>query len=271
MLERDSLVAEVLADLIDLLQPADDQPLEIELRRDAEVAVLVERVVVRDERPGERAAVARLEHRRLHLDEAPLVEDAPDRRNRAGTEQSVLARLLVHQQVEVALAVAQLDVREAVERVGERRRDARQHLERVHHQRGLPAPRLRRRADDADDVAEVDVDLAGALEGAQELDSPGAVDEVEEHELAQVASRQHTAGEASRRPGLRTVLERPRLREDRCDLVAVGKALRRGHSRESIGPRSPSRQGCRRRALPRRAASRVRTEAAATPAASDSR
>ena len=76
VLERDALVAEVLADLVDLLEPADDQALEVELGRDAQVAVLVERVLVRDERLGERAAVARLQDGRLDLDEAPLVEDA---------------------------------------------------------------------------------------------------------------------------------------------------------------------------------------------------
>ena len=74
VLERDALVAEVLADLVDALEPADDQPLEVELGRDAEVEVRVELVVVRDERPRKGAAVARLEDRCLDLDEAPLVE-----------------------------------------------------------------------------------------------------------------------------------------------------------------------------------------------------
>ena len=72
----DALVAEVLADLVDLLEAADDEPLEVELGRDAEVEILVEDVVVRDERLGERAAVARLEDRRLDLDEALAVEIA---------------------------------------------------------------------------------------------------------------------------------------------------------------------------------------------------
>ena len=74
VLERDALVAEVLADLVDPLEPADDQALEVELRRDAQVVVGVERVVVRHERLCECAAVARLEDGRLDLDETPLVE-----------------------------------------------------------------------------------------------------------------------------------------------------------------------------------------------------
>ena len=80
VLVRDALVAEVLADLVDALEAAHDQPLEVELGRDAEVEVGFELVRVRDERVGERAAVARLEHGRLDLDEALLVEVAADRR-----------------------------------------------------------------------------------------------------------------------------------------------------------------------------------------------
>ena len=79
MLERDALVAEVLADLVDALEAADDQALEVELGGDPQVERLVELVVVRRERPRERAAVARLQDRRLDLDEAVLVERAADR------------------------------------------------------------------------------------------------------------------------------------------------------------------------------------------------
>ena len=229
MLERDAFVAEVLADLVDLLEPADDQPLEIELGGDAEIAILVERVPVRHERLGERAAVARLQDGRLDLDEAPLVEDPPDRRDRARADERVLARLVVHQQVEVALAVAQLDVGQPVERVGERRADAREQLERVDEERRLAAARLRGRSRRADDVAEVDVDLARDLGGAHQLDAAAAVDEVEEDELPHVAARHHASGEAALRLGGRAVGERLRVGADGGDLVAVGKALRGGH------------------------------------------
>src|SRR3954452_14680302 len=150
---------------------------------------------MRDEGLGERAAVARLENRRLDLDEPPLVEDAPDRRHHARTDDRVLARLLVHQQIEVALAVAELDVGHAVERVRQRRADAREQIQRIDLQRRLPAPRLRGMPDDADDVAKMDVDLARALDWTEQLHPPRAVDEVEEDELAHVAASHHPAGE----------------------------------------------------------------------------
>ena len=229
VLERDALVAEVLADLVHLLETADDQALQVELGRDAQVVVRVERVPVGDERLGKRAAVPRLQDRRLHLDEAPAVERAADRRDDARADERDLARVLVHQQVEVALPIALLDVGETVERVGKRRVDAREHLERVDLERRLASSRLRRRADDADDVAEMHVDLARALDRAEQLDPPAAVDEVEEDELAHVAARHHAAGEAALRVGGCAVVEWLSLGANARDLVAVGEALRRGH------------------------------------------
>ncbi len=82
VLLRDALVAEVLAELVDALQPADDAALEVQLGRDPQEQRAVERVVVGRERPRRGAAVERLQHRRLDLDEALLVEVAADRRDR---------------------------------------------------------------------------------------------------------------------------------------------------------------------------------------------
>src|SRR5438128_1263321 len=78
-------------------------------------------------------------------------------------------------------------------------------------------------------------DLAGALDGAKQLDPSRAVDEVEEHELAHVAARHHAAGEPPLRLGRGAVLEPLRLHTDDRDLVAVGKPLRRAHPGESTG------------------------------------
>ena len=70
MLVGDPLVAEVLAELVDPLEAADDAALEVQLGGDAQVQVAVELVVVGRERARERAAVQRLQDRRLDLDEA---------------------------------------------------------------------------------------------------------------------------------------------------------------------------------------------------------
>jgi hypothetical protein len=46
VLVADPLVAEVAADLVDRLETADDQALEVELERDPQVEVVIEGVVV---------------------------------------------------------------------------------------------------------------------------------------------------------------------------------------------------------------------------------
>src|SRR5207244_6595402 len=103
-------------------------------------------------------------------------------------EDRVAPRALVHQQVEVAAAVALLDVRDAVERVRERRADLRKELEPADCEGGLAAFCLRSDAGDPDDVAEVEVDGAAELVGlGEQLDAAAAVDEVEEHQLPHVA------------------------------------------------------------------------------------
>ena len=53
----------------------------MQLEGDAQIQVAVQGVVVRHERTRMPAAGNLLEHRRLDIDEAPLVEQAPQRRD----------------------------------------------------------------------------------------------------------------------------------------------------------------------------------------------
>ena len=68
VLGADALVAEVAVDLVDAVKAADDQPLQIKLRRDAQKEIQIERVVVRREGPRRRAAGDLLHHRRLDFE-----------------------------------------------------------------------------------------------------------------------------------------------------------------------------------------------------------
>ena len=79
VLPPDALVAEVPPDLVDALESAHEQALQVQLERDPQVQVHVEVSVVRDERPGHRAARDRLQDRRLDLDVPALVQVGPDR------------------------------------------------------------------------------------------------------------------------------------------------------------------------------------------------
>ena len=70
MARRHALVAEDAADLEHALHATDDEPLEVQFERDAQVQVEIERVVVGDERASVGAAGVDVQDRRLDLDEA---------------------------------------------------------------------------------------------------------------------------------------------------------------------------------------------------------
>ena len=162
---RDPLVAEVAVDLVDALDAADDQPLQVELGRDPQEEVDVERVVVRHERPGRRAAGERLHHRRLDLEVAAAVEEPPEEADDRRPALEDLAGLGVHGQVEVALAVALLDVLEAVPLLRKRPEAFREKRQGTRLDRKLAGARPEELALDAQPVAEVQraVELEGRV------------------------------------------------------------------------------------------------------------
>ena len=225
VLVGDAFVAEVLTELVHALEPADDQALQVQLGRDPQVHVLLELVGVRDERLRERSAVARLQNRRLHLDEPLGVEvaancgDEPCPREKAGS------RVGVHQQVEVALPVPDLWIGDAVKRVWQRPIDRAEQLEPVDQQRRLAAPRPRRPAGHADQIAEIEVDIDHASAFDEQLDPSAAVDEVEEDELSEVATAHHAAGKAICPLAFGAGLQALRIRASRVDGHAVREAL----------------------------------------------
>jgi hypothetical protein len=81
---------------------------------------MVERVVVGDERLGVGAAGDRVQHRRLHLEEAVLDHEAADGATALLRAHEARARGFVGDQVDVALAVLLFLVGHAVELVGQR-------------------------------------------------------------------------------------------------------------------------------------------------------
>src|SRR4051794_4825624 len=202
VLERQPLVAEVLADLVHALQAADDQPLEVELDRDAEVEVALQRVVVRREGPRDAAAVDRLEHGRLDLDEAARVEERAYRRDHLRARHEELARLLVGDQVELAVAEARLDIREPVVLLGRRAQRLGQQRVALELERQLAAAAPEDGAVGAEEVAEIEGDQALQRRLPQHVDAPvqlqpaRAVDEVEDPRPPLPAPRREAARHA---------------------------------------------------------------------------
>ena len=110
VLEGDALVAEIAPDLVDPVQTAHHQPLEVELEADAQVEVLVKLVVVGDEGLGCRAAVDRLQDGGFHFQEALTIQEIPQGADHRGALAEDLAHLGVDGQIGVALAVAGLRI-----------------------------------------------------------------------------------------------------------------------------------------------------------------
>ena len=114
-----ALVAELAADLEHLLEAAHDEALQVQLGGDAQVEVLVERVVVRDEGPRVRAAEDGMQDGRLHLVVAVILHVAADGGHDLEALLERAFHLGVHDEVHVALAVTGLLVGQAVELLGQ--------------------------------------------------------------------------------------------------------------------------------------------------------
>ena len=109
-----AFVAEDAADLIDLLQAADDQALQVQLQRDAQLEILVQGVKMGQEGTRRSTAGVLNQHGGLDLEETLGVEITANAGDDAGSSDEGLAHLGVHDQVGVALAIAQVCVGHAV-------------------------------------------------------------------------------------------------------------------------------------------------------------
>ena len=115
-----ALVAEDATYLIDALNAADDEALEVQLGRDAHVHVYIQRVVVRYEGTGRGAAGDGVEHRGLDLHEAATLKETADVAHKLRAYLKVAAALVAHDEVDIPLAVLELHIGHAVELLGQR-------------------------------------------------------------------------------------------------------------------------------------------------------
>ena len=113
-----ALVAEDAADLEDAVVAADDEPFQIELERDAQVEVHVERVVVGAEGSRGRPPGQRLEDGCLDLDEAATLEEGPRFLHHPAAAQEDVHHLGIGDQIQVALPVAEFLVLQSVVLLG---------------------------------------------------------------------------------------------------------------------------------------------------------
>ena len=202
MFAREAFVAEVSADLEQLVDAAHEQPLEIKLQRDAQIKIAAERVVMGLERLRRRAAGNRLHHRRLDFHEAAVVEKIPDLVDDLAALEEHFLHLRIRDQIEVTLAIANFGV---FEPVPFRRRRAQRFGENGEAQSSLmeisPVLVVNSVPCHADEIAEVEVLENIELFVAENiflrinLDAPALVADVNEHGFAHVAMRGDAPGQ----------------------------------------------------------------------------
>jgi len=223
-------------DLEDPLEAPHHQPLEVQLRRDAQVQVDVERVVVGDERLGGRATRDGLEHRGLHFHEPAVLEPATHEAQQAAAQRERAPAVLVGPQVDVALAVAQVHVGDPPPLVAEPAPRLGEQDPLVDLDRQLAGAGLDRRAGGADPIADAQFGERGEVGGhggqGEQLDRPRAVAQLGEGQPALRADEHQAPGHAGDparlRPRLEVVVGRVEVGRQIGAVESVGEV---GHRR----------------------------------------
>ena len=156
MREVGALVSELTTKLVDALKSADKQAFQRKLGCNAQVVLGVQSVVVRDEWLCVCAAKNLLENRGLNLHVTVRLHELADDGDNLGTLAEYVADLGVHDEVNVALAITDLAVGEAVELLWQRTQRLGEDLQRGDCQGKLAAARTHDSAGCADDVAKVE-------------------------------------------------------------------------------------------------------------------
>ena len=201
---RHALIAEVAVEFENLGESTDQQALQIQLRRYAQKKIHAQRIMMRFERRGRRAARHRLHHRCFHLEEAALLEKGTDLADDGETFAENIARMLVGDEVEVALAVPRLDVLQSVPLFRQRVQRLAQDDETRGLDRRLAGFRREALALDSDEIADIQLVVerrAGFPDRFVlqiDLHAPTMVAHVEKMALAHVAARGDTARDRDR-------------------------------------------------------------------------
>ncbi len=230
MREVHALVAEAAVDFEHALEAAHEQALEVQLGCNAQVDFHVERVEMRGEGLGRRTARKCVQHGGLDLEIAVVHAVLAHGRDDLGTLDERLFDVVVHDEVDVALAIAQLFVGQAVELLGKRaqRLGEKRHLGCRNGE--LAAARAHDRARDADPIAHVKLldaregILADVVDADEELDEPGGVLETHEHDLALAANRHDAACDGDDVLGRLAVFELGVALLEVCRVVSVLEA-----------------------------------------------
>ena len=195
-----SLVAEDAAELVNALDAADDKALERQLGGYTQIHVHIQRIVVGYKGSRRRAAGDGVQHRRLDFHVSAAFQEAADIAHELGANLKVAAALVAHDEVDVALAVLELDVGHAVELLGQRPEALGQQSDLLRVDAYLAGLGLENIALHADDVADVvaaevlELLLADGVGADIELELAAVVLDVAEYGLAHAALGHDASG-----------------------------------------------------------------------------
>jgi hypothetical protein len=199
------LVTEILAHLVDFVEAAYDQPLEVEFVGNAQVERHVEGVVVGLERARGGAAVQWLQHRCFDLQKAAAVQKAAQLTKGQCAEPEHIAHFGIDGQVYVAAAIPLLLVRQPMPLFRQGFQRLGQYFEGQDGNGHLAGLGAKERAGHAYDVAQVEPRHALVNGFAQlvdleiDLDFAGGVLNVGKRALAEAAQRHDPTGHADDR------------------------------------------------------------------------
>ena len=186
-----AFIAELLAHLVDPVEAADDAALQIQFRGDAQVHVDVERIVMCHEGTRRCAACDRLQGRGRHFEESVIIfEDLADDLFDLRAFSEGVAHFFVDDQVDVALAVAQIRILQAVPFLRQDLDGLGEKHDLLRLDGDLPALRAEHGAHDAEDIADVVFlkplvfFLTDIVAGDVHLDAAVAVQDITECSLA---------------------------------------------------------------------------------------
>ena len=114
------LVPEVAGYLKNFLESPDNQPFKVEFGSDPQEEFLVKEVVVGGKRAGICTTVDRLQDRGFELEEPVVIEIPADKGDDPVPAPEYLPALVIHNQINITLAIALFDVGQAVEFLRER-------------------------------------------------------------------------------------------------------------------------------------------------------
>ncbi len=155
MAYRDPFVAEVAVDFKHAFKTANHQTFQIQFRRDAQVHIQIQRVVMGDERTGGRPAWDHLHHRGFDFHKATSHHELAHGGEDLRTDTERMTRLFVGDQIQIALAIANFLILQAVEFIRQRAQGFGQQAQLGAVDREFAGLRFEQLAAGGDDIAEV--------------------------------------------------------------------------------------------------------------------